>query len=243
MFEDVNLEKALKKERSKKRKWSDDLLREVNNLFSSEWEVEQRISAQIGKSNEELQDLTELEWDEDRMYTSETIRSLCVKYRLRFLDSALFQGEIPYEAIRKIKSLEEEKDVSIRNFKIMAPSKLFKLQDAKEDPLLFAEVGKDKFYLVHKWGNDMSWYRKLLSWPLRNVTNLFAMTAIIAGVLSMMVPNGWLTHFETAPFFNGFRILFFVWTTVFLSGILSYLWFASNQEFSSAQWNSKYFND
>ena len=48
----------------------------------------------------------------------------------------------------------------------MAPSKLFKLKNA-DDPLLFASLGSDYFYLIDKWGNDLSYFRKISMWPFK----------------------------------------------------------------------------
>src|SRR5688572_679460 len=37
--------------------------------------------------------------DQDLVFSLNTIKATCVKYRLRFLDSQLFKNEIPYEAL------------------------------------------------------------------------------------------------------------------------------------------------
>ena len=41
----------------------------------------------------------------------------------------------------------------------MAPSKLFELENY-DDPLLFASLGDGYYYLIHKWGNDLSFLEK-----------------------------------------------------------------------------------
>ncbi len=51
----------------------------------------------------------------------------------------------------------------LRGFKVMAPAARFKLCDSDADPLLFVPVGKDHYYLVHKWGGDLRWHRALLT--------------------------------------------------------------------------------
>lgn len=45
--------------------------------------------------------------ESDRIFHLEQIKSICVDYRLRFLDSHLFKGKIPEEAITKIHQLEK----------------------------------------------------------------------------------------------------------------------------------------
>jgi len=71
------------------------------------------------------------------IYHIDQIKHICITYRLRFLDSTFFKSKIPDEAVYKIKALEKEHQTQLSGFKIIAPSKLFKLENA-DDPLLFA---------------------------------------------------------------------------------------------------------
>ncbi|CAN0604076.1 unnamed protein product, partial [Ectocarpus sp. 12 AP-2014] len=95
----------------------------------------------------------------DKIYHTKEIKQICIDYRLRFLDTKYFKGTIPAEGLSKIKALEKEHDTEIKGFKIIAPSKLFKLED-KDDPLLFAPIGNGYYYLIHQWGNDLQPFRK-----------------------------------------------------------------------------------
>ena len=97
--------------------------------------------------------------DTDKIYHIDQIKEICIDYRLRFLDSKFFKGEIPQEGISRIKALEKAHNIEIKGFKIIAPSKLFRLED-KDDPLLFAPIGNQYFYLIHRWGNDLHPLRK-----------------------------------------------------------------------------------
>src|SRR5690606_19200141 len=78
----------------------------------------------------------------------------------------------------------------IRGFRIIAPSKVFKLENA-DDPLLFAPIGNDYFYLIHKWGNDLHPLRKLLVLPFKNFLNLTALILIVSYVTTELLPM-WL---------------------------------------------------
>ena len=97
-----------------------------------------------------------------RIFHLNQIRKVCIDYRLRFLDLKYFKGNIPKEGINKITQLEKEHQTSLEGFKIMAPSVLFRLKKT-DDPLLFVPLGNNYFYLVHKWGNDLSFFRKASS--------------------------------------------------------------------------------
>ena len=47
------------------------------------------------------------------------IKTICIDYRLRFLDSELFKNEIPAEAISKIRDLEKNHVTKLEGFKIV----------------------------------------------------------------------------------------------------------------------------
>ena len=99
------------------------------------------------------------------------IRKVCIDYRLRFLDLKYFKGNIPALAVEKICELEKTHETTLKGFKIMAPSILFRLKKT-DDPLLFVPIGNGYYYLIHKWGKDLSPARKLWAWPFKNIWNL-----------------------------------------------------------------------
>ena len=167
----------------------------------------------------------------------EHIKAICIDYRLRFLDSELFKGPIPYEAIMKIKALNKEHGIELSGFKIMAPSKLFKLENA-DDPLLFAPIGNDYYYLIHKWGTDLSPFRKLAVLPFKNFENLMMLTVLVSLVASFFVPKG-LFSIET----SGVQfLLIFLFMFKSVAAVVLYYGFAAGKNFNTAIWNSKYSN-
>lgn len=127
----------------------------------------------------------------DKVYHVSQIKKLCNKYYLRFLPSALFKGNIDPCLTDKIATFEitynvkceckvsdsrfyykeEEKN---NNIFIAAPASSFSLQKKPKDPLLFYKINDEYYYLIHKWGNDLSVLRrfykifssKILVWSL-----------------------------------------------------------------------------
>ncbi len=173
----------------------------------------------------------------DRIYHLDQIKDICINYRLRFLDSRYFKGKIPQSAITKIKELESVHDLEIKGFKIMAPSKLFKLED-KDDPLLFAPIGNGYFYLIHKWGNDLHPFRKLLVWPFKSIVNLSLFVFLISYFATLMIPEGLFSkENSTAEFWI---IYFFMFKCI--ASVVIFYGFALGKNFNPAIWNSKYFN-
>ena len=237
MIARTNVEDRLRKHRSKDIPKS-DLLAEVKNILDLEdhkdESVYNKLQSQEGISQNSFNiDLL----DTDRIYHVEHIKAICIDYRLRFLDSELFKGSIPYEAIMKIKALNKEHGIELSGFKIMAPSKLFKLENA-DDPLLFAPIGNDYYYLIHKWGNDLSPFRKLAVLPFKNFENLMMLTVLVSLVASFFVPKG-LFSIET----SGVQfLLIFLFMFKSVAAVVLYYGFAAGKNFNTAIWNSKYSN-
>lgn len=126
---------------------------------------------------------------EGSVYTHSQIKDICMKYRLRFLSSGLFKGEVPFEAIVAIKEkiknpkLKFLEDLSRReltnNLFVVAPSEMFKLQDGNEnkkeririeklrkiaakDPALFLRLDESHYLFIKEWGNSFSPMRRIL---------------------------------------------------------------------------------
>ena len=177
------------------------------------------------------------ELESHRVYHIEQIKQICIDYRLRFLDSKYFKGKIPKAAKAEILRLEELHHTELGGFKIMAPSKLFKLED-KDDPLLFAPIGNGYFYQIHKWGNDLHPLRKMLVWPFKNILNLTLPTLVISYFATLLVPNGLFSKNESSTEF--WMMFFFMLKSI--AAIVIFYGFALGKNFNPAIWNSKYYN-
>ena len=215
-----------------------DIIESVYELLKKDTEKEDRIEKKLSGNSKRIQnnfvfDLLET----DKIYHLNQIKQICIEYRLRFLDSKYFKGEIPAPGISKIKALEKSHKIDIEGFKIIAPSKLFRLED-KDDPLLFAPIGNNYFYLIHRWGNDLHPLRKAFAWPFKNIVNLTAIVLIIAYLFTLMVPEGLFSKNNSSAEF--WIIFFFMFKS--LASIVIFYGFALGKNFNPAIWNSKYFN-
>ncbi|MBK5191866.1 MAG: hypothetical protein JJE07_01420 [Flavobacteriaceae bacterium] len=173
----------------------------------------------------------------DKIFHISNIEKICIDYRLRFLNSSLFKGELPYEAISKIKQLEEEHKISLKAYKIMAPSQFFKLKNA-DDPFLFAPIGNQYYYLIHSWGRDLHPLRKLMMWPFKHLENFIVLLLLSSLILTALIPNGMFSPQQTTSQFLIIYLFMFKW----ISGLAIFFGFKKGKNFSSAVWNSKYFN-
>ena len=178
----------------------------------------------------ELDDL-----DASRIYSLDKIRSVCVDYRLRFLDVKYFKATIPEEALSAITQLEKEHDTQLEGFKIMAPSSLFRLNKT-DDPLLFAPLGNNYYYLIHQWGNDLHPLRRIMMWPFKNLWNLLLMLLGVSGLLTLITP---MRLFTTAPDSTVFWMLFFFMFKSVIAVVMFYA-VALGKNFNPVIWNSHY---
>ena len=180
-------------------------------------------------------DLDKLE--SNRVYHISQIKKTCIDFRLRFLDATLFKGGFPVEAVSQIKSIEATHNTALSDLKIMAPSKLFKLENA-DDPLLFAPMGNGYYYLIHQWGDDLHPFRKAMVWPFKNIITACISLLVFSFFLSFFVPMSLFTPNPTTSDF--IMIYFFMLKAV--AEIVIYYTFARGKNFNRAIWNSKYYN-
>lgn len=243
MFDQVNLEKALRKVREERESnlQQETTLAGFKSLFRADWEQEKRLQATLGKGVTTTELLPANHLDADRIFDLQDIRNMCITYRLRFLSTKHFNKEFPREALEEAKKTELKAGREIKAFMIVAPAEMFHLEDCNTDPLLFAPLDNGKFYLVHKWGKDLSLFRKFVYWPFRKLTNLAFTILAISLLLSAAIPTSAFTSFELG-YFNFYRVAFFVWNIAFMAGITSYFWFVTHQKFSVQAWNDKFFN-
>ena len=237
LFKRTNIEEKLRRSR-KDDVWSKSILAEVQAILNADADARERIEKNIiGSKPTAVNDFDFDLLDIEHIYHIDQIKKICIDYRLRFLNSKYFKGKIPAEAISKIKNLEQLHDTEIQGFKIIAPSKLFKLED-KDDPLLFAPLGNNYFYLVHKWGNDLHPLRKLLMWPFKSVINLALLTVVISYFITLLVPSGLFSKSNSSAEF--WIIFFFMFKSI--ASVVIFYGFAQGKNFNPAIWNSKYFN-
>nr|WP_299388649.1 hypothetical protein [Allomuricauda sp.] len=237
ILERTNIQKKLRQVRGNEISEA-EVLTEVRQLLDQLQQQDEQIMEQLKSGGHKSSNLFQFDLlESDSIYHIDHIKKICIDYRLRFLDSTYFKGEIPPTAVAAIKALEQSHKTKLAGFKIMAPSKLFKLKD-KDDPLLFVPMGNNYYYLVHQWGNDLHPLRKLLVWPFKNIINLLLLVVLISLMTTWVVPDGLFSkNSGTAEFWIIFFFMF-----KWIAAVCIYYGFALGKDFNPAIWNSKYFN-
>ena len=199
----------------------------------SEQEITQAL---LGVNNYQSTNVFDIDTlDFSRVYHLETIKKVCIDYRLRFLDLKYFKGALPEAAYDQIDTIEKQHRTNLSDFKIMAPSILFRLART-DDPLLFVPMGNNHFYLIHKWGNDLSPYRKAMVWPFKSVWTLLLTLLAVSYALTLITPMGLFTK---TPDSSTFWMLYFFMFKA-LASIVLFVGFALGKNFNPAIWNNKY---
>ena len=216
---ETNIEKVLNKLSNKTNSRSFDLISEEmsKNIFLSENQI---IFEKLNPK---------------KIFHIQDIKKVCVDYRLRFLDSSYYKGKIPNIALDMINSLQKKHRTSLSNFKIMGPSSVFQLEK-KDDPLLFVQISKNYYYLVHKWGNDFSGLRRIFVWPFKNLNTLLLTLFFISLIITKLVPEGLFSH--SMDFKSFWIIHLFI-----LKGLISiaiFYGFAYGKNFNVNIWNNKF---
>ncbi len=115
------------------------------------------------------------------VYSEQQVQKLCLKYRLRCLEVDYFKGKLDEAVPEKKKSFKEAytevmgQEVAEQDYRIVAPSEMFRLKNVPLDPLLMYRFKMDGAYyykLVHQWGGDLNSWRAVSSFPLRTPWHL-----------------------------------------------------------------------
>ena len=237
LFSSFNLETELIKEKRKQITPVDQALSYLQEAEGRDQEVLLRLK----NDTENSSSYTTAVIDHENVYTLEQIKAICIRFRLRFLDTKYFKSDYPYEAILRINDFERKTGNRIEQFKIIAPDQLFNLENINKDPLLFADLGNDRFYLLHKWGNDLAWHKRLIAWPLQSFTNYFISLWVVCFLGSFLLPSSLLHVFNVESEIY-LRIWFMIHLFIGLMGTTIWLGLSYDKTFSNLNWNSKYYN-
>ncbi len=214
-----------------------NLLKELSkvNLINSEESNFQVVLDLISTDSKSKNNFNFDKLCKDKIFHLDSIKKTCIDFRLRFLDHKYFKNSLPKEAFSEITKLESTHNTILSDFKIMAPSKLFRLKNT-DDPLLFVPLGNNFFYLVHKWGNDLHPLRKLFMWPLKNLRNMIFFLLFISLCLTLITPTSIFSKVDSWSVF--WMIYFFMFKAI--ASVVIFYAFALGKNFNKAIWNSKY---
>jgi len=169
----INLEKSITKQNRKLAIPEELLIMKEYDKFASLVEDDTLSRVGLNQTLNEGKDIKyriELKREQTKYFAQERvfhisqIKAICKKYSLRFLETEYYKGTIDKELPNRISNLEIAYNLKCNksNTKILAPLSSFKLEEKPKDPLMFYQINDEYFYLIHKWGNDLSLSRAIL---------------------------------------------------------------------------------
>lgn len=233
-----DIRRELVKERERSRKEGDFVIDEVNRILAESAFKDQQVLDHLRQYNQSFDLLDEEGLDADHLFSEKDIKKQCIGFRLKFLDSRHYKPEIPYEAVLRIKYLNEVQRKDLQHFKILGKSEGFKTGEGSPF-LLFAQTAYGRHYLVHAWGHRLKWYQKISAFPMRNFETLLITVLLIAFTTTMSLPTTLITLDREATYWCGYRIATFFHLFIFYSGITAYLLVGFNRNFSSSVWKNE----
>lgn len=236
----VNLRTELTAIRSKSsQSHHSDLLLGFEKLLEQPTEGE-RILGNLFASDGREESLDFDALDSDRIYHISAIEKLCIHYRLRFLDSSLFNAPFPVEALDAVKAFEQSQGREIKGFKMIAPAPMFKLAEKDKDPLLMVPMGGGYYYLLAQWGNDLHPLRKALVYPFRDFEALLRTVFVFCAAVALLFPESLMRGPKDTGTILHLRVIFFFWL-IFSTGAMTALYgFSRMKNFNANLWKSTY---
>lgn len=237
IFENINIKSELIREKKK----NHSIEKEIFTILNEASERDQDVLSRLRKSEGNISNGFTENKIQDRIFSIEEIRKICIRYRLRFLPTHYFKAEFPYPVISEINDLEKKLGFKLQDFRIIAPSTAFDLENINKDPLLFAEISENKFFLIHQWGTDLKWYRRILTWPLQTFKTYFIALWFLAATFVFLIPSSFMNGINHDSE-NILRIWLTIHCFIAFMGITFWAALTFEKTFSSLNWQSKYYN-
>ncbi len=237
MRKKLNIEHEFSNEKNNISK-EDQLLLEAKKVLIQSRLTEKNVLDNLKFYKSSFEFLDEEEVSSKKIFTVQQIKSTAVKLRLRFLPSQAFEGEIPYEAVLKIKDLNNIHHKELKHFKILSTKKFFSDNDSTEEALLFAQTLYGNYHHIHTWGHTLEKNRKIKRFPLRNFEAFAVCLLLFTLIECLLIPNKYLSTDWRATYFSMYRAAAYFHLLILNAGLMVFLLFGFNCNFSEHIWDT-----
>jgi hypothetical protein len=227
----------LEETRRKQRRQEEQLLAEAKDVLQRSLFSEQHVLTNLREYSRSFDIMDRNDCPADRLYTADEIRSVAIRYRLKFLDSAAFKYDFPFEAILKIQDLNRLYRRDLKVFKVLAHPEAFTGDAVGQACSLFVGVSDGSFMLIHSWGKSLSRLRALRYWHLRTFENMAAFIFLLSMVVTLLLPTALITLDHQATYWSGYRGGTFFHLLFFFTGFTVYLLMAFGIRLSATIWD------
>jgi hypothetical protein len=233
---DKTLQQALENER-KELSQQDILLQEAERILFKSRLSDKNILDNLKFYNSSFEFLDDDEIEKQKTFTPAQIKSLCKKLRLRFLSSQSYKGEIPYEAILKIKDINTTHHKDVKHFKIVSTTDFFASSGIDAAAMLFVQTLYGNYFLLHSWGKPVSKWRSVKFFALRNFESLFVCLFVFTIAESLLMPTHLLTTDIKTGYFSMYRMACVFHLLIFNAAFTVFGLFSSRLNFSESNWD------
>lgn len=120
--------------------------------------------------------------------TYSRLKDKCVEERFQFRRLNEFSGKIPSKVLVDVKNLEQNLNMQIGPFWIMADEQVFKKDNSRFEHALYAQIGYLEFFKISSWGSPSPNWRKYVYFPLRNTVTLISSIVVLALLTVLLFP-------------------------------------------------------
>jgi hypothetical protein len=237
MLKNLSIEKELVNEK-RRTSTEEQLLQEARKVLVKGRLAEKTILDNLKFYKSSFEFLDEEEIPAEKVFTPQQIQSTAVKMRLRFLPSQAFEGEIPYEAVLKIKDLNSGYGKELKHFKILSTKSFFAEGNTGDQAMLFGQTLYGNYYHLHTWGNSFKARRKVVSFPLRNFECFAVVLLFFTLIETLILPDKYLSTDTRATYFSMYRAAAYFHLLILNTGLLIFLMFGFHANFSENNWDS-----
>ena len=98
--------------------------------------------------------------------------------------------------------------------------------------------------MVHKWGSDLSWIKKLTAIPFRTLETMAISVALTALIIALLTPTWLILNGAEIDmgYFGYHRLAWFLYAFIMLCSLSTFICFSQNIYPSEYQWNKKTYN-
>jgi hypothetical protein len=237
MFKGFNIHSELLKQKMELSEPDDFVIEAVNDILAKSLFEEKTILNNLKSYNKSFEMLNQYDLDKSLLFKTDELREFCIKFRLKFLESQFYKFDVPYEAILKIKFLNQTHGKNLEGFKIMGVAESFKKKLPHSNFALFAPTTMGNYYLVHQWGEDLSWSKKIMAFPLRNFERLAVTVICAVFLITISLPTIVVTSVPNTDHWCRERIAVFFHLLIFFGGVSAYILVGFNKRFSGTIWD------
>lgn len=232
MFNKLSISDLLYKTRAKTRNAQESLIIETKRLLQKDLLSDKNVLQNLKTYEKSFALVDEEDIDILQVFTYDELKSLAIKSRLRLINGKNFKQEIPYEAELKIEHHNLTYQKKIEEYYILESARI----NSDKCYALLLKTGYNNFYLLHTWGNNLSYWHRLAYWPLRGVEYMSVTLITFSLLIAMLVPGWLIVRDIEAPFWNGYRLALILHLLILFACFTTFFMLAFSIKFSN-NWN------